>query len=509
MRRRRYAEACVRGARFAAMAMPHHGSIGLLIGRHDVGDGAFQLLRRRALPHHIAECRVARHLGIAPAPGHAALGIEPDHALGALGDAAQDIGTRIEVVASRIAEDNHRGLRRYRTHPLLLEIGERIAVVGRAETDTGHDVLHGGHRVPLFQHLADLDEVAGKGERAHIRHHLVQAVDQQQEEIRHLGHRARDIADRHDLGPVTPTAFPGGEEGNAAPGDVAADRAANVEMTAALALARLAVALAQPARDLADQCAHLLDLPWLQLIEWRVAQDLVAQLFLFFAPVQQQRLGDAIANIVAQRLHRLCQPLGLGGIAHRQRIEIVAQTLDAELIEDLVGINPALGEIADLGQVGRIRRAGQRRRHRGAVVRQQHLRQRAEAARRIAAGSLALLRLVRRGQLAFGFVPSLILVVQFGRRSVQIGMIEEQVEAVAQRLLLLLGLGQRQQEGVAQHALVGEADLGHRPHRIDAFGGRDPHPGPAGRPKETMQVLLHRVRLSSVSRTRADARPWQ
>ena len=50
-------------------------------------------------------------------------------------------------------------------------------------------------------------------------------------------------------------------------------------MAAALPLARLGVALAQAACDLADQPPHLLDLPRLDPRQWRVGQDFVAQVF--------------------------------------------------------------------------------------------------------------------------------------------------------------------------------------------------------------------------------------
>ena len=79
----------------------------------------------------------------------------------------------------------------------------------------------------------------------------------------------------------------------------------------------------------------------------------------------------------------------------------------------------------------------------------------------------------------------------FGRRLRRLGLIEEQIEAIAERLLLILGLGERQQERIAQDAAVGEADLGDRAHRIDAFGRREPDSRAPRRTKEAMQVLSH------------------
>jgi adenylosuccinate lyase len=91
-------------------------------------------------------------------------------------------------------------------------------------------------------------------------------------------------------------ALPGGEEGHAAPGRVSPQRAADVEMAAALALARLGVALAQAAGDLADQRAHLLHLARLDAGKRRIAQDLVAQVLGLLAAVEQQRLRDRVAD---------------------------------------------------------------------------------------------------------------------------------------------------------------------------------------------------------------------
>src|SRR5882724_3106969 len=249
----------------------------LLISSHDIRHGPLELLCRRALTHDAAECSISWHFGIAPAPGHAPFRVEPDQPLGPLRNAAKDVGARIEVVGTRVAENDHRRLRGYRPDPLLLEIHQRTAVVGRAESDLRHDLAHGLFGRPGIEDVADLDEMAGEGERAHVVDHLMQAVDQQQKEVGHLRHRSRDIADRHDLRPVAVAALPRGEEWDATPGGVAPKRPPDVEMPAALALAGLAVTLAQPSRDGADQGLHLLDLPALEARERRVAQDFMAE----------------------------------------------------------------------------------------------------------------------------------------------------------------------------------------------------------------------------------------
>jgi hypothetical protein len=70
-------------------------------------------------------------------------------------------------------------------------------------------------------------------------------------------------------------------------------------------------------------------------------------------------------------------------------------------------------------------------------------------------------------------------------------LLEEKVEALAERLFLFLGLGEGQQKRIAQHASVGKTEVGNGSHRIDAFRGRNPHSGATGRPKEAMQILSH------------------
>ena len=82
-------------------------------------------------------------------------------------------------------------------------------------------------------------------------------------------------------------ALPGGEEGDTTPGGVAPQRPPDIEMPASLAFSRLAVTLAQPPRDGADQGFHLLDLAALEAREGRVTQDFMAQIFAFLAPIEQ------------------------------------------------------------------------------------------------------------------------------------------------------------------------------------------------------------------------------
>ena len=94
--------------------------------------------------------------------------------------------------------------------------------------------------------------------------------------------------------------------------------------------------------------------------------------------------------------------------------------------------------------------------------------------------------------LAGGRIRSLVFGRVLGRGCLlHFGLAEEQIKTFAERLLLVLAFGERQEQGVAQDAAVGKSDVGHRLHGIDAFGGADPHAGATRRPEEPMQLLAH------------------
>ena len=135
-------------------------------------------------------------------------------------------------------------------------------------------------------------------------------------------------------------------------------------MAAPLALARLAVTLAQPPRDGADQSLHLLDLAAFEAGERGVAQDFMAQVFAFLAPIEQQGLIDQLPDVFAQCRQCRRQPLGFRRICRCQRVEVVAQALDAQRIENPRREDSALGKIADVGKrcgACRIRQRGRDR----------------------------------------------------------------------------------------------------------------------------------------------------
>ena len=131
------------------------------------------------------------------------------------------------------------------------------------------------------------------------------------------------------------------------------------------------------------------------------------------------------------------------------------------------------------------------RRDRVAVLRHQHLRQRAHFRRRCAGFAGLGRRRIRRGIVCS---PNVCIL---GRGLVlHLGVAEEQVEGLAQRPLFILVLGERQQQRVAQDVAVGKSDIGHRFHGIDAFRGRYPNAGSASRPEKSMQFLSHQCPVS-------------
>jgi len=177
-------------------------------------------------------------------------------------------------------------------------------------------------------------------------------------------------------------AFPRGEERHAAPGGVATKRPSGVEMPAPLALAGLAVALAQPSRDGTDQDLHLLDLAALEAGERRATQDFVAEIFGFLASVEQQRLIDRVPHVFAQRLGSRSETFRFRWVADGECIEIIAKARNAERFENPGREDATLGEIADVGQRGGVCRIGQCGCDRVAVPRHQHLREFAKFWRR-------------------------------------------------------------------------------------------------------------------------------
>ncbi|GAA0003732.1 hypothetical protein BRDID11002_37330 [Bradyrhizobium diazoefficiens] len=96
-----------------------------------------------------------------------------------------------------------------------------------------------------------------------------------------------------------------------------------------------------------------------------------------FASIERKPLGDGVADSFAQGVERGAQALGQRGIGCDQLIEFVAQALQAHGVEDAAGEDAALRGIADVGQGRGAGPAGDRCRDRIAILRQQHLRERA------------------------------------------------------------------------------------------------------------------------------------
>ena len=124
-----------------------------------------------------------------------------------------------------------------------------------------------------------------------------------------------------------------------------------------------------------------------------------------------------------------------------------------------------------------------------AILRQQHLRERAEIRRRRAGfACLGSSVATRRGAVGS---HSLVSILGRGRPRLLLGLAEEQVEALGQRLLLVLVLRDGQQQRVAQDVAVVIADVGDRIHRIDAFRGRNADARATRSPEEYEDQRVH------------------
>src|SRR5579884_4456798 len=114
----------------------------------------------------VAVRKIPQHLGVAGAPARTMLGVQPDEPAGARADQLEQVDARIAEVAARVAENEDRGPPVELAEPAAREVGERAAVVRRAEAGLAQHA-----RDRLFDRLrledvADLEEPPGERERA-------------------------------------------------------------------------------------------------------------------------------------------------------------------------------------------------------------------------------------------------------------------------------------------------------------------------------------------------------
>ena len=86
------------------------------------------------------------------------------------------------------------------------------------------------------------------------------------------------------------------------------------------------------------------------LAQMLLAQDLVAQVFRFLASIEQKRLRDRFAHVLAQGFGRGLQPLGQRGVGCDQIVEIVPKAGNAHRIEHAGREQAALGKKSDVGK---------------------------------------------------------------------------------------------------------------------------------------------------------------
>ena len=150
-----------------------------------------------------------------------------------------------------------------------------------------------------------------------------------------------------------------------------------------------------------------------------------------------------------------------------QRLDVALDLAQAHAVEDAAGVQVLLGEEADVLDAGLARRLFHRGGECGAVVVQQHLRQRAATA---AAGAFATEAALRDGGLevgrCLGFLGEAVAA-------------EVEIEALVEQVLLVGRLRQHEGQRVLQHGAVGEADHLHGARGVDPLGGRDADAGAA------------------------------
>ena len=145
------------------------------------------------------------------------------------------------------------------------KVGERPAVV-RAPPQRG---VRGARRrarpaprprsAPGRKYVGHLVHLVDEREGAHLLELLAQREDEQQRELREVGHRPAHVAEHDQLGAVRALGPVVGGQRDAAGRDRGADGTPEVERAAALGVALLGQPGGQPARQRVDLAAHLLE----------------------------------------------------------------------------------------------------------------------------------------------------------------------------------------------------------------------------------------------------------
>ena len=205
-----------------------------------------------------------------------------------------------------------------------------------------------------LQDVAHLDQTAGEGERTDVGQRLVQRVEEHQQELRHRGDRAGDVAQHHDARLLDPPLLPHGDEGNAAPAHVAPERAACVELAAQPPPPRLCVARGQALGHCAHQDAHPVQVAPLEVGQACGFQQLLAELFRLAAGEQQQvALDESRAWSRRYSMQFSSRSAVVRAVRLAQRLDVALHLAQAHAVEDAAGVQVLLGEEADVLDAGR------------------------------------------------------------------------------------------------------------------------------------------------------------
>src|SRR6476620_6840781 len=122
---------------------------------HDQIDNLIKLIDAAALFRDVTIRRVTRHFAVADAPGHAALGIEPDELLGFLFNTPQPPIVRPVVIVAPVTDDQHRGL--------AVHCGKTVFV----------ELLEGATEIRVRKHV---DDIALEQPRRRFEYHWPRTV---------------------------------------------------------------------------------------------------------------------------------------------------------------------------------------------------------------------------------------------------------------------------------------------------------------------------------------------
>ena len=180
-----------------------------------------------------------------------------------VGELGQRVDGEVGVVGAGVAQHEQRGAWADRVGVLLGEGRQRPSVVGaapqrgvgRAGRQLGHHVDHVGPGLEVVGHLV---HVVDEGEGPHLGELVAQREDEQQRELREVGHRPAHVAQHHQLAAVRALGPVVGGERDTTGRDRRPDGAPEVQRSAAVGVVLLGEAGGQPAGQRLDLAPHLL-----------------------------------------------------------------------------------------------------------------------------------------------------------------------------------------------------------------------------------------------------------